>query len=256
MYAQPVSSSTCFCPSAPTRLIKSEGTSLRPSSLVSQVSQSMSISWKIMALSTVELAAARMQRGHRSQISWKTDMICSLGPIMRVVPESGIALQAVVAFVPEHICAGALALPTEKPLKSRDQCVAPCIASSAPGAAGTSRRRAPGLLPSLKQSEKRETSAFEMNCESMLELMSCIWRLLKSCGTPRPRIPSKGPCMSSALSTIRRTPLVMVTAFSPTRTTSVATAASISPLPKEMMIKGEWGGGGTKVDERLVPVKQ
>mmetsp|Transcript_18097 Transcript_18097/g.52725 ORF Transcript_18097/g.52725 Transcript_18097/m.52725 type:complete len:313 (-) Transcript_18097:26-964(-) len=148
---------------------------------------------------------------------------------MTVVPESGMAPHGVCwpAFMlsREQNCTGAVTSPTEIPSKSRPQWKWP-MEPRAPGTAGVSSRSTPSA-PLLKHSEKRAMPARSRKPRPRRESASP-----DACGKPKPRMPSKGPLMERARSTISSRLSCIVACSLPTRTTSVAIMASIWPLPK------------------------
>mmetsp|Transcript_33021 Transcript_33021/g.83857 ORF Transcript_33021/g.83857 Transcript_33021/m.83857 type:complete len:344 (-) Transcript_33021:90-1121(-) len=213
-------------------------------------------------------AAAALHFGQLSQISPKSETRCSAGPIINVVPESGIAPQAVSwpgsnfvgsqkfarssAPAPaasglvarnEALAAGALAATTEMPRKSKPQWTWPTEPSCREGFSGP-MRSTPSSPPPLKHIEKRGMPAV---CKKPLlltsasscgdALVNCISRSALL-GMPSPKMPSNLPPKLSAWSTISRTPLGISLVTEPTCTTSEATMAWMEPLPKVMTTDG------------------
>mmetsp|Transcript_23355 Transcript_23355/g.66026 ORF Transcript_23355/g.66026 Transcript_23355/m.66026 type:complete len:346 (-) Transcript_23355:80-1117(-) len=215
-------------------------------------------------------AAAALHFGQLSQISPRSETRCSAGPISNVVPESGIAPQAVSwpgsnfvgsqkfarrsapAPAPsasglvarnEALAAEALAATTEMPRKSKPQWTWPTEPSCRDGFSGP-KRSTPFWPPPLKHIEKRGMPAV---CRKPLLLTSAsssgdaAFNCFSSSallGMPSPKMPSNLPPKLSAWSTISRTPFAICVVTEPTCTTSEATMASMEPLPKVMTTDG------------------
>mmetsp|Transcript_116487 Transcript_116487/g.340821 ORF Transcript_116487/g.340821 Transcript_116487/m.340821 type:complete len:250 (+) Transcript_116487:560-1309(+) len=247
------------------------GSSLRPVELCIQSSHCSSSTWKSSNLEYSEPLACSWHLGQLSQSCEKSDLRWSGSAMMTVVPESGMAPHGVSwpgSFELQK-ATGWVSSPTEMPRKSRPQWKVP-MEPRAPGSAGVPRRRTPSAL-SLKHMENRPIPADSRKPLGRTPWSMCGWCLpcaggaggtnSRSCssdlGRPRPRMPSNGPLMERAWSTMRSTESCMGVLTFPTRTRSVAMTASTCPLPKVSTIAGVSPlneDGIRKVDERFVPL--
>mmetsp|Transcript_27052 Transcript_27052/g.84174 ORF Transcript_27052/g.84174 Transcript_27052/m.84174 type:complete len:200 (+) Transcript_27052:740-1339(+) len=199
--------------------------------------------------------------------------------MITVVPESGMAPQGVswpaCLALGEQNATGSVSAPTEMPRKSRPQWNWP-MEPNAPRSSLVPRRRTPSDW-SLKHMEKRLMPVCSRKplgwrpwnicwcCPARLRgdgcsfdsALSCAFSCASVLGRPKPRIPSKGPWMVRAWSTMRSRAFFIMVDTCPTLTLSVASTASIWPLPKVRTMAGVLPlrvVGMRNDEERLVPL--